>query len=82
MKYFGGMACNLSGVADYTLEREEENIPVLVDWEYELSEAGDGSADIDFDCTAYDMDGKKIMLTENEEDSIYEMLKGDGCFNE
>ena len=54
--------------------------PLSVDWRYEESEYGDGSIDKEFETIATDPDGERVILTQDEEDSLYSKLESEGAF--
>ena len=69
------------GIYEGTIERNEKVIPIVVDWELEVSLYGDGSEDRDFDYQAYYADSREELdLTEAEEDAIYSSLEDSGEF--
>lgn len=69
------------GIYEGTIERNEKVIPIVVDWELEVSLYGDGSEDRDFDYQAYYADSReKLDLTEAEEEAIYSSLEDSGEF--
>ena len=74
------------GITEYKLERtnhlteEEIRKTLTVEWEYESSEYGDGSTDIEFTTRAFTKDGEEVDLTEEEEMEIFEDLESDGEF--
>lgn len=74
------------GITEYKLERtnhlaeEEIRKTLTVEWEYESSEYGDGSTDIEFTTQAFTKEGEEVELTDEEEMEIFEDLESDGEF--
>lgn len=69
------------GIYEGTIERNEKEIPIVVDWTLEVSSYGDGSEDRDFDYQAYYADSREELdLTEDEEEEIYSSLEDSGEF--
>ena len=77
-----------AGVTTYTREREiligedwvTEVQELEIDWEYEKSEYGDGSTDIDFEASATDEMGETVELSQEDQDNIYSQLHSEGAF--
>lgn len=72
------------GTTELTVLREDylsggdKAYAVSVDWECEKSEYGDGSEDIEFYTSATLEDGTEFILTQSEEDALYEELSESG----
>lgn len=65
------------------LPNDEEEYKVLelnVDWNYESSEYGDGSEDIEFTTYATDSEGNEVELSSDEETKLMEELRDSGEF--
>ena len=77
-----------AGVTTYTREREiligedwvTEVQELEIDWEYEKSEYGDGSTDIDFEASATNEMGETVELSQEDQDNIYSQLDSEGAF--